>query len=40
MKSLGGEKIDLLISDYQMPGTDGKGLFRRVKRIHPSLPVI
>ena len=40
LKPLGEEKIDLIISDYQIPGTDGKGLFRRVKRIHPSLPVI
>jgi len=37
---LGEEKIDLLFSDYQMPGMDGKELIRRINKFHPSLPVV
>ena len=37
---LGEEKIDLVISDYQMPRMDGKELVGRISKFHPSLPVI
>ena len=37
---LGEEKIDLVISDYQMPGMDGRELVRRINEFHPSLPII
>lgn len=37
---LGEEKIDLVISDYQMPGMDGKELVGRIHGSHPFLPVI
>jgi DNA-binding NtrC family response regulator len=37
---LGKEEIDLVITDYQMPVTDGKELIRRIYKSHPSLPVI
>jgi DNA-binding NtrC family response regulator len=34
------EKIDLVISDYQMPGMDGKELVLRINKFRPSLPLI
>jgi DNA-binding NtrC family response regulator len=37
---LGKEQIDLVISDYQMPGIDGKKLVRRINKVLPLLPVI
>jgi DNA-binding NtrC family response regulator len=40
LRLLGEEKIDLVISDYQMPGMDGRELVRRINKFHPSLPVI
>jgi DNA-binding NtrC family response regulator len=33
-------KIDLVISDYQMPGMHGKELVRCINKFLPSLPVI
>lgn len=32
--------IDLVIADYRMPGMDGIQLMRRIKEMHPSLPVV
>jgi two-component system response regulator GlrR len=40
LKLLGGERIDLVIADYQMPRMDGKELVGRINKFHPSLPVI
>ena len=34
------EKVDLMISDYSLPGMDGLGLVRYVKKTHPSLKVV
>ena len=32
--------IDLVITDYSMPGMDGHEFFREVKKVLPSVPVI
>lgn len=34
------EKVDLVITDLQMPGIDGIQLLDRVKNLHPHIPVI
>ena len=40
LKVLGEEDIDLVISDWRMPGMDGPQLLAEVKQRYPQLPVI
>lgn len=40
IRFLGKEKVDLMISDYSLPGMDGLRLVRYAKKAHPSLKVI
>jgi two-component system response regulator FlrC len=35
-----GTKVDLVITDYSMPGMDGHEFFTVLKRLSPSVPVI
>ncbi len=35
-----GTKVDLIITDYQMPGMDGLEFIARIKQMVPSVPVI
>ena len=35
-----GLNVDVLITDYMMPGMDGAALARRVEQTHPQLPVL
>ena len=35
-----GDAVDLVITDYQMPGTDGIEFIRALRRVMPSLPVL
>jgi len=35
-----GAKVDLVLTDYSMPGMDGHEFFSVLKRILPSVPVI
>jgi len=37
---LGREKVDMVLSDVQMPGMDGHELLRRVKAVRPGIPFI
>ncbi len=36
----GGAAVDLVITDYGMPGMNGQQLAERVRRLHPGLPVL
>lgn len=40
LAAIDGQRPDLLITDYAMPGTNGAELARRVLVAHPSLPII
>jgi signal transduction histidine kinase/ActR/RegA family two-component response regulator len=35
-----GLKVDVLVTDYMMPGMDGAALARRIESTHPELPVL
>lgn len=40
LAGVGGGQIDLMITDYRMPGRDGLVLAREVRRILPRLPIV
>ena len=35
-----GLKVDVLVTDYMMPGMDGAALSQRIEKTHPHLPVL
>jgi len=40
LQALVGHSVDLVLSDYLMPGTTGTELAREVKSAYPRLPVV
>lgn len=40
MRSLSNGTFDVIVSDYHMPGLDGIGLLKEIRRLSPSLPFI
>lgn len=40
LAAAGGGPVDLMITDYRMPGRDGLVLAREVRRILPKLPIV
>ena len=36
----GGTRIDLVLTDYAMPGMNGADLAMRIRKSHPDLPVL
>jgi CheY-like chemotaxis protein len=40
LRRLEGETFGCVVSDYQMPGTDGIGFLRRVRERYPELPFV
>ena len=40
LERLKKQKFDLVISDIRMPGLDGIGLLRKIRRYYPDLPVL
>ncbi len=39
-KLAGGLKVDAIVTDYKMPRLNGAELARRVRKLHPNLPVL
>ena len=40
LQALATEGVDLVVSDVNMDGMDGHALLRRIREIHPQVPVV
>ena len=40
MKLITGNHIDLVVSDYLMPGVVGTELAKQIKKVHPNIPFV